>query len=178
MIVKGRNRGNTKPPSPRRRNRMLRALNHCQDIIVRASKRLKSSLLPFEELNIDINHLSMNSEYNNRFSANFSCHHAPKQVDLNTNLLDEVILTEVVLRPTEKPKSVGPHKFILKKKWQQEEITLKNKKFRSTNRSLFGIHVDPDNDDDKVPQQRLLFTNEDKRNYPRINNNTYIPIVA
>ena len=31
------------------------------------------------------------------------------QVDLNTDLLDKVILTEVVTRPTEKPRSVGPH---------------------------------------------------------------------
>ena len=79
---------------------MLRALNHCQDITVRASTKLKSSLLPFEELNMDNHDLSTNSEYNNRSSVNFPCHHAPKQVDLNTDLLVEVILTEVVLRQT------------------------------------------------------------------------------
>ena len=82
-MVKGRNRNNNKPPSPCRQNRMLRALNHCQDIT----------------------------------------DHAPKKVDSNTDLVDEVILTEVVLRPTKKPRSVGPHKSIVKNKGQQEEIT-------------------------------------------------------
>ena len=46
------------------------------------------------------------------------------------------------------------------------------------NKSLYGIHVDCDNDDDNVPQQRLLFTNEDKTDYPCTNNDTYIPIVT
>ena len=46
------------------------------------------------------------------------------------------------------------------------------------NKSFNGIHIDPDNDDDNVPQQRPLYTNEGKRNYPLINNDTYIPIVA
>ena len=59
-MVKGRKRGNTKPPSPRRRNRMLRAINHCRDIT----------------------------------------NHTLIQVDSNTDLLDEVILTKVVTRPT------------------------------------------------------------------------------
>ena len=41
-----------------------------------------------------------------------------------------------------------------------------------------GIYVDPDNDDDNVPQQHLLFTNEDKTDYPFTNNDTYIPMVT
>ena len=90
-MVKGRKSGNTKAPSPCRQNRMLRALNHCQDITVCGSTKLKLSLLPFEELNMGNNHLSTNSEYDNRSSINFPLHHALNQVDLNTNLLDEVI---------------------------------------------------------------------------------------
>ena len=103
-----------------------------------------------------------------------------------------MILTEVFLRPTKKPRNVGTHKLISKKIDNKKKAPLENKKFRSANKSLYGIHVDPDNDDDNVyrihvdpdndgnnvPQQRLLFTNEDKRNYPPINNDTYIPIVA
>ena len=151
-MVKGRKRGNTKPPSPRRRNRMLRALNHRQDITVRGSTKLKSSLLPFEELNMGNDHLSTNSEYDNRSSINFPFYHALNQVDLNTDLLDEVILTEVVLQPTEKPRSVGPHKSISKKNGNKKKSCLENKKFRSVNKSLYGTHVDPDNDDNNVPQ--------------------------
>ena len=60
LTVKGRHKGITKPPSPRRRNRMLRAINHRPHIT----------------------------------------NHTFTQVDSNTNLLDKVILTEVVLRPT------------------------------------------------------------------------------
>ena len=40
------------------------------------------------------------------------------------------------------------------------------------------MHVDPDNDDNNVPQQRLLYTNEDKRNYPLMDNASSITIVA
>ena len=61
-MVKGRNSGNTKAFFPCRRKRMLRALNHCQDITVRGFTNLKLSLLPFEEVNIGNNHLSTNSE--------------------------------------------------------------------------------------------------------------------
>ena len=137
-MVKGRNKGITKPPSPRRRNRMLHAINHCRDIT----------------------------------------NHTLIQVGLNTDLLDKVILTEVVPRPTEKPRSVGPHKLISKKIDNTKKARLENKKCRSVNKSLYGVHVDPDNDDDNVPQQRLLFTNKDKRNYPFTNNDTYIPIIT
>ena len=94
-MVKGRK--TDRAPSLCRRNRMLRALNHRQNITVRTSTRLKSSLLPFEELNMDTDDLSTNSEYNNCSSVNFPCHHALRQVDSNTDLLDKVILTKVVL---------------------------------------------------------------------------------
>ena len=46
------------------------------------------------------------------------------------------------------------------------------------NHFVYGIHVDPNDDDDNVPQQRLLFTNENKTNYASTNNDTYIPIVT
>ena len=68
--------------------------------------------------------------------------------------------------------------MISKKNGNKKKSRLENKKFRSANKSLYGIHVDPDNDDDNVPQQRLLYINEDKRNHPLIDNNTYIPTVT
>ena len=72
-----------------------------------------------------------------------------------------MILTEVVLRPTEKSRSVGPHKLIPKKNGNKKKSCLEKKKFRSMNKSLYGIHVDFDSDDDYVPQQRILYTNGD-----------------
>ena len=116
MMVKGRKSGNTKAPSPCRQNRMLCSLNHYQDVTVCGYTKLKSSLLTFEELNMDNDDLSTNSEYDNCSNINCSIHHALNQVDSNTDLIDKAILTEVVLRPTKKPRGVSPHKSILKKK--------------------------------------------------------------
>ena len=55
---------------------------------------------------------------------------------------------------------------------------LGNKKFRSVNESLSVTHVDLNSNDIYVPQQSLLYTNEEKRNYPLINTGTAIPIIA
>ena len=87
--------------------------------------------------------LSTNSEYDNRFNINFPLHHALNQVYLNTDLLDKVILTEAVLRPTEKLRSVGPHKSISKKNGNKRKSRLGNKKFRSASKPLYGTYVDP-----------------------------------
>ena len=91
LMNKERNSGNTKASSPLRQNWILRALNHCQDITVRGSTKLKSSFLPFEELNMGNNHLSTNSECDNRSSINFPLQHVLNQVDSNTDLLDKVV---------------------------------------------------------------------------------------
>ena len=114
-MVKGRKRGNSRAPSPCRQNWILHSLNHNQDITTGDNTKLKSPILPFEVLNMGNGDLSTNSKYDNRSNINFLLHHALNQVDLNTNLLDKVILTKVVLQPTEKPRSVGPLKLISKK---------------------------------------------------------------
>ena len=99
-MVNGRKKGNSKTPTPCRQNRMLHSLNHCKDITVRENTKLKSPLLPFDKLNMGNGDLSTNSIYYNCSNINFPLHHALNQIDSNTNLLDEVILTEVVLRPS------------------------------------------------------------------------------
>ena len=114
MRIKGKDSGDTKNPSPRKQNWMLRSFNHDQNITVRENTKLKSSLLPSEVHNMGNGGLSTKSEYDDRSNTNFPLHPALNQVDLNTNLLAKVILTEVVLQPTEKPRSVGPDKSILK----------------------------------------------------------------
>ena len=86
-----------------------------------------------------------------------------------------MILHQVVIQPIEKPRSVGPHKSISKKIDNKKKARPENKKFRSVNKLLYGIHVDPDNDDDNVPQQRLLFTSENKTNYSSINISPQLP---
>ena len=106
---------------------MLCSLNYRQDITARENTNLKSSLLPYEELVIINGNLSTKSEYINRPNINFSLHNTLNQVDLNTNLLEEVILTKVVLRPTKKPRSVSPHKSISKKHDNKRKSHLENK---------------------------------------------------
>ena len=111
--VKGR-KGYTSP-STCRLTEMLRATISCQDDIICRSTRFKPSLLHFNEFNMNNDHLSTNSEYKDQYIVNFSPQFIPNQVDSTTNLSDEVVLTEVVLRPIEKPRRVGPHKLTLKK---------------------------------------------------------------
>ena len=99
MEVKGKKSYKNKDPSPRKQNRMLCAIIRHQYGIIHRSTRFKSSLLHFNELDIDNNHLSTNAEYNDHSILNF--HFTPNEVNYTTNLLD-VVLTVVVLRPTKK----------------------------------------------------------------------------
>ena len=122
--------------------------------------------------------LSTDSEYDNRPNINFSLHHALNQVDSNTNLLDKVILTEVVLRPTKKPRSVGPHKSILKKNGNNRKSRVKNKKFRSVCKLLYGITADQNSNDSLKPPRHLLYKSKEKNKYPLMNTSTLIPIVS
>ena len=83
---------------------MLCAIIRCQDTIICRSTKFKSSLLHFNKLDINDNYLSTDSEYNDYSVINFPLQFALNQVDSTTNLLDDVVLTEVVLR---KPKHQG-----------------------------------------------------------------------
>ena len=76
---------------------MLCATIRCQDYIVCRSTKFKSSLLHFNKLDINNNNLLIDSEYNDHSGINFPLQFAPNQVDSTTNLLDNMILTEVVL---------------------------------------------------------------------------------
>ena len=127
-LIKGRK--GYKAPSPCRQNRMLEATTRCRGDIIHRSTRFKLSLIHFNKLNVNNNHLSTKLEYNDHYSVlNFPLQFTPTQVDSTTNLLDDVVLTKVVLRPTKKRRSVGPHKSILKKNDNQRKSHQENKKF-------------------------------------------------
>ena len=106
-MVKGRKSGNTKAPSPCKQNRMLRSLNHRQDITVCKNTKLKSSFLSFKELNMSKGDLSTNSEYDNRSNINFPLHHALNQVDSNTVGYQTITLWIYYVHPT--PKKCAGH---------------------------------------------------------------------
>ena len=177
-MVKGKKSGITKDPSTRNRNQMLPSLNHRQYITVRETTKLKSSILLFEEFYMGNSDLSINSEYDKRSNINFPLHHALNQVDLNTNLLDEVILTKVVLQPTEKPKSVGPHKLISKKNGNQRKSRLGNNKFKSVSKPLYGLTADPNSNNVLKSPRHLLYKSENTNKYQLMNTSTSIPIVG
>ena len=80
LKAKERKNRKIKTPSPCQQNRTLRALNLCQDA--------------------GNDHLSIDSGYDNHSCINFPFCQGLNQVDSSTNVLDKVILTEVVIRPT------------------------------------------------------------------------------
>jgi len=87
---------------------------------------MKPPFLPFDEPNLCNDYISMDPEYS--YQSVFL-----NQTDSNIDLLDNVLLTKVVLRPTEKPRSVGPHESKSEKTRNKKKSRLKNKKFRSGN---------------------------------------------
>ena len=155
---------------------MLCSLNYCQDNTACENIDLKSPLLTFEELIMDNGDLSTKSEYDNRSYINCLFHHARNQVDLNTNLLDGVILTEFVLRPTTNLWSVGPHKLISKKNGNKRKSRVENKKFRSVHRLLYGITADPNISNGLKSPRHLLYKSEDRNKCPLRNTSTLFPI--
>ena len=46
------------------------------------------------------------------------------------------------------------------------------------NKPLYEVSVDPSSDEDNIPQRRLLYTNEDKKNYSLIDTGASVPIVV
>ena len=127
---------------------------------------------------MDNGDLSTKSEYENRSNINFPLHHALNQVDSSTNLLDKVILTEVVLQPTKKPRSVGPHKSILKENGNKRKSRLGNKKFRSVYKLLYGLTVDPNSNNSLKPPRHLLCKSKGKNKYTLRNTSTLFPIIS
>ena len=86
---------------------MLHAIKHCHYTSLSNSTKMLPPFLPFDEPNLCNDYIFMNSEYNNRLRF-------LNQVDVDTNLLHNVILHQVIIQPTKKPRSVGPHKSKLK----------------------------------------------------------------
>ena len=97
LKVKGRNKGKTKIPSPCRCNQMICAINLCQDVTLCRPTKIKAPFVPFDEPNLCNDYILRDLEYIDRFCINFPCHCVLNQVDLDTNLLDNVLLMKDVL---------------------------------------------------------------------------------
>ena len=94
---------------------MICAINLHQDATLCGSIKMKPLFLPFNEPKLCNKYILRDSEYIDCCCINFLCHRVLNQVDVDINLLDNVLLTEVTLQPTKKPRSVGPHKSKSKK---------------------------------------------------------------
>ena len=99
---------------------MICAINLCQDATLCGSTKIKPPFLPLDKSNLCNDYILRDLEYIDCFCINFLCHCVLNQVYLDTNLLNNVILTKVVLQPIAKPRSVGPHNLKL------ENTTSKN----------------------------------------------------
>ena len=121
-------------------------------------------------------HLSTNSKYNDHSVLNFPVQFTLNQVDSTTNLLDGVILTEVVIRPTEKPRSVSPHKWILEKIGDTRKSHQENKKFRSVCKPTYATNADHNVFNSLKSSRHLLYKSEDRSKYPHPNTYTLFPI--
>ena len=90
---------------------MICAINLCQDATYHESKKMKSPFLPFDEPDLCNSYILKDPEYIDCFCINFLGHCVLNQVDLDTDLPDNVLLTKDVLGTTEKPRSEGPNKL-------------------------------------------------------------------
>ena len=72
---------------------MLHATNLCQNTSLQKSTRMKSHFLLFDEPNSCNDCIFMDQKYNDWL-------YFLNQVDFNTNLVDNVLLSKVVVRPT------------------------------------------------------------------------------
>ena len=96
LKVKGRNKGKTKIPSSCRQKRMIRAINLCQDATCHESTKMKPPFLPYNEPDLCNNYILKDPEYIDRFCNNFPCQCVVNQVDSDTDLLNNVLLTKDV----------------------------------------------------------------------------------
>ena len=173
LTVKGR-KGYISP-SPRRKTWMLRANICCQDDSIRQSTRFKPSLLHFTKFDMNNNHLSVNSTHNDHSILNFPLQFTPNQINYTADLLDKVVLTEVVMRPTKKQRSVGPHKSILKKNDKQWKSHQENKKFRSMCKPTDETTLDRNVNIIEKSLRHLVYKSEDRSTYSHRNTSTLFP---
>ena len=172
--VKGKN----KIPSHRRSNQMICTINLCQIVTVCVSKKMKPLFLPFDEINLCNNYILRDPEYIDRFCISFPSHCVLNQVDSDTNLLDNVLLSKEGLTTNRKTKEYRPNQIKIGENYKQKQITPKNEIFRSVSTQLCGESAESSSDEKNVLQQRLFYTNKNLKNYLCINASVSIPILA
>ena len=106
LEIKGRNKGETKFPSPRRHNRMICAINRRLDASCQEPTDVKKGFMPYDEPDLCNDYILKDPEYIDHFCINFPYHCVLEQVPSDTNLLDNMVLWKEVIRPTKKVRKV------------------------------------------------------------------------
>ena len=131
LKVRGRNKGETKSPSPRRRNQMLHAIYCCQNTNCQEHNNISQPFLPYVEPDLCNNYISKELGNYDCFCINFPCHCVLGHVLSDMDPLNDMNSWKEVVRPTKKPRSIGPHKSKPKKTTNNKKIHQNNKKSRS-----------------------------------------------
>ena len=115
LKLKIRNEDKTKFPPPRRRDKMIRAIRRWQVAEHLESIEVSQYILLYDEPDLYIDYISKELDYMDCFRINLPCHCVLGHVLLDSNPLRDLGPWKEVVQPTKKPRSVGPHKSILKK---------------------------------------------------------------
>ena len=170
-LKQGRKKGNAETPSPCWQYLMLHATKHCHNTSLQNSTRMLPSFLPLDEQNLCNDYIFMNLEYNNQLCF-------LNQVNSDTDMLDNVILHQVVIQPTKKPRNVSPHKLKSKTTIYKKKSYIKNKKLRSASTQLHRGSTEPNTNGINLLQHNLFYTNKALKNHTFIGVGTYTPIVT
>ena len=90
LVVKGRNKGETKFSTPCRRNRIICAIHHCQNANCQEPTNISQHFLAYNKPDLCNGYKSKEPDYDDRFCINFPCHCVLRHILLDTNLLDNV----------------------------------------------------------------------------------------
>ena len=81
--------------------------------------------MPYDEPDLCNDYILKDLKYTDRFGINFPCHCVLDQVNLDTNLFNNIVLRKEVVRPTKKPRYVDPNKSKPEKIIRKKESRLK-----------------------------------------------------
>ena len=165
---------------------MIRAI-HCRQVAEHLNlSDLSQHILPYDEPDLYNDFITKEPDYKDRFNPNFPRHCVLGHVLLDSDPLNNLGPWQEVVRPTKKPKSVGPHKSKPKKTTSMKKTRQKNKKSRSVTmripektRSVKMQVLEPDESrrvDDPSTPQHLASVAEHPKNRLYIDSNTSIHI--
>ena len=109
LKIKGRKLGTSRSPPPRRLNRMLHAINLRENRL--DINDMEDYSLLYDEPDLCNDYISMEQDKADRFSISFPRHCVFRHVLSDTDPLNDMVPGKEVVRPSKKPRSVGPRRL-------------------------------------------------------------------